>query len=69
MARWGDVEEPGKVHRGDRGKVIACVVDKRLADVHAGVVDQAVDPPEPLQCPLDHATGGLGICDVALHGE
>jgi hypothetical protein len=61
----GHVEEPGKVDRGDRGKVIDRVVGERLADVHPGVVDQGVDPSEPLECPLNHATGRLGVCDVA----
>jgi hypothetical protein len=65
----GDAEEPGKVHRGGRGKVIARVVSEGLANVHPGVVDQAVDPSEPLERPLYHALGSLGVCDVSWHGE
>ena len=62
----GDVEEPGEVHRGDRGKVTARVVGEGLTDVHPGVIDQAVDPAEPLERPLDRATGSLGVCDVSF---
>jgi hypothetical protein len=65
----GDVKEPGKVHRGDRGKVIGRVVGEGLADVHAGVVAQAVDPSEALERLLYHAAGNTGVCDIALHRE
>jgi len=65
----GDVEEPCKVHRSDHGKVTGRVVGQGLADIHAGVIDQAVDPSEPLERLLYHATGRLGVCDIALHRE
>ena len=45
------------------------VVGERLADEHARVVDQGVDPPEPLQCSLDDLVGGGGLRDVAVDGE
>jgi hypothetical protein len=64
-----DVEEPGEIHGGDRGIVVWRVVGERLADEDPGVIDQAVDPPEPIERPLHHALGGPGIGDVTLHGE
>ena len=45
----GDVEEPGQVDGRDRGVVLDRVLRERLADVDAGVVDQRVDPPEPIE--------------------
>ena len=65
----GDVEETGQVHRGDRGEVVGRVLGERLADEDPGVVDQAVDPSEPVERLLHHALGGLGVGDVTLHRE
>ena len=65
----GDVEEPGQVHGGDRGVVVGRVIREGLADEDPGVVDQAVDPSEPIERLLHHALGRLGFCDVTLHGE
>ena len=56
----GDVEEPGQVHGGDRGEVVGRVLRERLADVDPGHVDQAVDPPEPIERLLHDALRGLG---------
>ena len=61
----GDVEEPGEVHGRDRGVVIERVLRERFADVDTGVVDQRVDPPEPIASLLDGASCGFRICDVA----
>jgi hypothetical protein len=44
----GDVKEPGQVYRRYRPVVVDGVVGERLADENAGVVDQAVNPAEPL---------------------
>ena len=49
--------------------VVRRVIGEGLADEDPGVVDQAVDPPEPIERLLDHASGGLDVCDVTLHGE
>ncbi len=35
----------------------------------SGVIEQAVDPPEPVQRPVDDPPGGLGFCDVPLGGQ
>ena len=45
----GDVEEPGEVDGGDRVVVVERVLGERLADVDPGVVDQGVDPAEPVE--------------------
>jgi hypothetical protein len=65
----GDVEEPGEVHGGDRGVVVGRVVREGLADEDPRVVDQAVDPSEPIERLLRDALGRLGFADVTLHGE
>jgi hypothetical protein len=64
-----NVEEPGQVHGGDGGIVVGCVVGEGLADVDPRVVDQGVDPSEPVECLLDHASSGIDVCDVTLHRE
>ena len=61
----GDVEEPCEVHRRDRRVVIERVLRERLADVDAGVVDQRVDPPEPVASLVDRALCRCLIGDVA----
>jgi hypothetical protein len=63
------VEEPGEVHGGDRGIVVQCVLREGLADVDPGVVDQAVDPSEPVERLPHHALGGLDFADVTRDGE
>jgi hypothetical protein len=69
MARWMMWKEPGQVHGGDRRVVVERVVGEGLADEDAVVVDEGVDPSEPIERPIDHALGGLGLCDVAPHAE
>ena len=64
-----DVEEPGQVHGGDGGIVLGGVVGEGLADVDPRVVDQAVDPSEPVECLLDHTSGGVDVGDVTRHRE
>ena len=64
-----DVEEPGEVDRRDRGVLIEGVVGERLADEESGVVDQRVDPTEPVECQFDHALGGLRLGDVTRYRE
>jgi len=59
----GDVEEPGEVHGGDRRVVVGRVVREGLADEEPGVVDQAVDPPEPIERLLRDALGRLGFAN------
>jgi hypothetical protein len=58
-----------QVHGGDRRVVLERVLGERLLDVDPRVVDQAVDPPEPIERLLDHAPGGVGFGDVTLHRE
>jgi hypothetical protein len=57
----GDVEEPGQVHGSDGGIVLGCVFGEGLADEDARVVDQAVDPSEPVERLLRDALGSLGL--------
>jgi len=61
----GDVKEPSQVDRRDRREIIERVLRERLADVDAGVVDQRVDPPEPIASLIDRSSRGLRIGDVA----
>ena len=65
----GDVEEPGQVHRGDREVVIKCVIGEGLANVDSCVVDQGVDPTEPIERVVDHSLGSFGLGDVTPDGE
>jgi hypothetical protein len=65
----GDVEEPAEVHSGDRVEVVGRVVREGLADEDPRVVDQAVDPSEPIERLLRDALGSLGFADVTLHRE
>ena len=65
----GDVEEPGQVHGRDRGVVVGRVVREGLADEDPRVVDQAVDPSEPIERLLRDALGRLGFADVTLDRE
>jgi hypothetical protein len=58
----GDVEEPGQVHGGGHRVVVERVVG---GDEDARVVDERVDPPEATERLIDHALGGLTLCDVA----
>ena len=65
----GHVEEPGQVYGSDRRIVVRRVFRERLADEDPGVVDQAVDPSESVDC-LDHqALSSLGFSDVTAHRE
>ena len=65
----GDVEEPGEVHCRGRDVVIDRVVRKGLSDEDARIVDQGVDPAEPLDRLLHDPLRGLGCRDVTAHGE
>ncbi len=61
----GDVDETGQVHGGDRGEVLDRVFGERLADVDASVVDQRVDPREPLERSIDGPSRRVWVGDVA----
>jgi hypothetical protein len=63
------VEEAAQVHRGHHLVVCARVVGERLADEDPGVVDQRVDPPEPVERLLDHVPSGLRLGDVTRNRE
>jgi hypothetical protein len=65
----GDVEEPGQVHRGGREVVLRRVLGEGLADVEPRVVDQGVDPTEPIERLVDHALCGPHLGDVTLDSE
>ncbi len=65
----GDVEETGQVHRGHHVVVGARVVGERLADEGPGVVDQRVDPREPVERLLDDAPSGLRLGEVTRNRE
>jgi DNA-binding CsgD family transcriptional regulator len=65
----GQPEEPVQVDPGDQRVVLRGVLGERLGDEHAGVVDQRVDAPEPLQRGVGDPVGGGGLGDVAGHGE
>jgi hypothetical protein len=64
-----EMEEAGEVHGRDRLVLIEGVFRERFADVDAGVVDQRVEPPEPVPSLVDRAPCGLRICDVADHRD
>jgi hypothetical protein len=62
-------KKPPEVHGGHRDKIIRRVVGERLADEDPGVVDQGVDPAEPVECLLDDALRCVRLGDVTRHGE
>src|SRR5438132_12589916 len=45
----GDVEEPGQVDGSDRCIVLECVFREGLSDEYPCIVDQVVDPSEPVE--------------------
>jgi hypothetical protein len=63
------VEEPGQIHRGDQGIFFNSVVREGLADEHSRIVDQAVDPCEPIESLLHHVPSGLSFGDVTPHRD
>ena len=65
----GDVEEAGQVHGSDREIVVECVVREWLADEDPCVVDQGVDPSEPMHRLLHDPLSGPDFRDVTSHGE
>ena len=69
IARWVMWKNPARFTAVIARVVVSRVVGEGLADEDPGVVDQAVDPPEPVERLLDHALGGLGFGDVTLDGE
>ena len=69
MARWVMWKNPARFTAVIAAIVVARVFGERLADEDPGVVDQAVDPPEPVERLLHHALGPSRLGDVTLHGE
>ena len=65
----GDVEEAGQVHAGDGEIFVHRVVRERFADEHPRIVDEGVDPSEPIERLLHHLLAGLDLGDVTRHGE
>jgi hypothetical protein len=65
----GDVEEAAQVHPGHHLVVLVGVVGERLGDEHSGVVDQGVDPAEPVQGLFDDVRAGARPGQVPLHRE
>jgi hypothetical protein len=65
----GDVKKAGQVHGRSLGVVGGSVFGEGLADIDAGVIDEGVDPTEPCQSLFDDLLGGLGLGDVARHGD
>jgi hypothetical protein len=62
------VEKPGEIHRGDELVVRRGVLGERLGDEDAGIVDQRVDPAEPLDRRRHDPVGGRGFGDVTGDG-
>ena len=65
----GDVEEPGQIHCGDCEVVIKCLIRKRLAYVDPRVVDESVDPADPIERSVENTLCGFGFGDVTLDAE
>ncbi len=64
-----DAEESAQVDAGDHVKVCIGVVGERLGHEHASDVNQCVHPAEMFEGPIDQTCGGLGVGDIAGHGE
>lgn len=64
-----DVEKPGDVDAQHRSEILAGVAGERLGDEDAGVVDERVNPPEPIDPCGDYALGRLGFRDIAGYGQ
>ena len=60
-----DVKEPGDVRPGHRVEVLLRVLEERLADEQAGVVDERVDTPEALLRGGDDLLRRRALPDVA----
>jgi hypothetical protein len=61
----GHVEEAGEVHRQDAREVGLGVLRERLGDEYPCVVDQHIDPAEPLDRAADDLVGDCRVGDVA----
>ena len=57
MARWVMWKNPARLTAVIAAIVVERVVREWLADEDPGVVDQGVDPSEPIERLLDHALG------------
>jgi hypothetical protein len=57
------------VHPGHRVVVLVGVVGERLGDEHSGIVDQGVDPAEPVQGMFDDVRAGARPGQVPRHRE
>ena len=65
----GDVEEPGQIYARDRGVVGERVLRERLTEVDPSVVDERVNPSEPIDRLGDHPPRRFGVSDVPLDDE
>src|SRR6266550_1435896 len=63
----GDVEEAAQIHPGHRVVVLVGVVGERLGDERSGIVDQGVDPAEPVQGVFHDVRAGARPGQVPRH--
>ena len=67
--RTGKLKEATEIHSGGRVIVIVGVLGERLGNEDAGIVDNHVNPSEPLQRGINDALADATLRDIAGNRE